>query len=131
MNSVSSRSFDQKSLAKTHLPPVRSDKKTATWAAAFVCVNVLLTLFAEVVATEFLLEFLDTASRVNEFLLAGEEWVTGPADFHVVQRVFLAIFPLYRVLAFDGRAGQETVVRSLVLEDDETVIVRVNFFFHG
>ena len=43
----------------------------------------LLGFAPEVLATEFLLEFLDTASRIDEFLLAGKERMAGTTDINV------------------------------------------------
>src|SRR5580698_1222243 len=70
--------------------------------------------FAGIGTGDFAAEALDPASRVDQLLLAGKEWVACGADFdhHV---------------ALVGRAGIELVATGALNVDD--VVPRVNTFF--
>lgn len=58
---------------------------------------------AEVLVT--LVEALNATSGVHDALLTGVERVASGADFHVVNRIGLAVFPLDGLVAGDGSAG--------------------------
>jgi hypothetical protein len=64
----------------------------------------------------FLLEALDAAGGVHEFLLAGEERMAARADFHAQH------------LAFDGRASLEGVATGAMHRDG--MIVGMNTGLH-
>lgn len=74
---------------------------------------VFICLF-EVVLTVFLLESFDAAGGVDEFLLAGVEWVTGRADF--------SVYLLCRA------AGLECTAAAAVNRNRS--VFRVYIFFH-
>lgn len=55
----------------------------------------------------FLLEFLDTAGRVNKHLLARKEGVGSGANLDLDNRVIFAIRPFDGLLGFKGGAAHE------------------------
>jgi hypothetical protein len=78
--------------------------------------------------TEFLAEFLNAASGVDDFVLTGEEWVRFSRHLDLDQRVFFAlVFNFFAGL--DGRTGDEFEVAGQIVEHDFAV-VWVNFWFH-
>src|SRR5690606_37742935 len=77
-----------------------------------------------------LLELVDAAAGVHDLVLAGVERVRGRRDVHLDQRVLVAIVPLDRLLAGEGRTGQEPEVRGHVLEHD-FVVIGMDIGLHG
>src|SRR5689334_8263739 len=77
-----------------------------------------------------LAELVDAAALIGHLLLAGEERVRMARDFHLDERIFLAVFPLDLLVARHHRAGQEREIARDVLEDDR-LIIRVRIGFHG
>src|SRR4029077_15457681 len=65
--------------------------------------------------TVLALEPLDTAGRVDQLLLSGEEWMAGRADLDVDGR--------------DGGAGLDDVAAGT--DDRRLVVPRMNAFLHG
>src|SRR5262245_40689413 len=66
-------------------------------------------------APVLLLEPLDAARRVDQLLLAGEEWVAGRADLQANVRL--------------GRSGLELVATRAA--HDHAVVLRVDCFLHN
>ena len=85
------------------------------WRAEFLAPRLLL-LGGGFFVGVFLLEALDAAGRVDEFLLAGEEGVAIGADFDADH------------FALVGGAGLERVPAGAVNQDG--MIVGMNAFFH-
>jgi hypothetical protein len=79
--------------------------------------------------TEFLTELLDAASRVDDFVLAREEWVrfSRHLDFH--QRVFFTVVGDF-FAGLDGRTGNEFEIARQVVENNFAVIW-MGIDFHG
>ena len=74
-------------------------------------------------------ELIDATSGVDEFLLAGEEWVRRAGDFQLHEGILLAI-------DFDGftscnsRASDESVIIRHIFENNFAVVGWMNIFFH-
>src|SRR5690606_14887887 len=77
-----------------------------------------------------LLELVDAAAGVHDLVLAGVERVRGRGDVDLDQRVLVAVLPLHRLLAGEGRTGQEPEVRSHVLEHD-WMVIGMDIGLHG
>ncbi len=88
--------------------------------------NVLIAKLLSV----FLLKLVDTAGCIHKLALAGEEWVRLVRDFHLYQRVLVAVFPLDSFLRAGSRLSEERLVARDVLENYCPVFCRMNSFFH-
>src|SRR5690606_11035090 len=77
-----------------------------------------------------LLELVDAAAGVRDLVLAGVARVRGRRDVDLVQRILAAVIPLDRLLAGEGRTGQEPEVRSHVLEHD-WMVIGMDIGLHG
>jgi len=65
-------------------------------------------LLLAIVATETLVEAVDSAGSVNKSVTAARvEGVAGRRDVENEERIFLAVFPLDRLISANSRAGQE------------------------
>src|SRR5690606_25919978 len=69
-----------------------------------------------------LAELVHAAAGVHQLLLARVERVRRRGDFDLDQRVLVAVLPLHRLLAGEGRAGEDLEVGGHVLEHDVTVL---------
>ena len=67
--------------------------------------------------TKFLLEFVDTACRIHQHVLAGKERVRGIGDLQLYQRVVIAIFPFSGFFRGGSRAAQESVAIAHVFKN--------------
>ena len=79
---------------------------------------------------EALLELLHPSGRIDESRLTGVERMRCTRNIEFEERVLFAIFPLDGIRGFHGRAGKECEFRVFVLEDNEAIIIRVDFLFH-
>ena len=70
---------------------VMETKKTATMSAAAFCNIAVVFFFFLFAVTITAQELINTTCGVNEFLLAGEEWVRRTCDFKLNQRISFAI----------------------------------------
>jgi hypothetical protein len=89
-----------------------------------------LRTLVETAVGKFLIELVDTASRVDKFHFAGKEWVGIAGYLQLHQRVFLAIFPGDVFLGCCAGARQEGIARGEILEYHQSIISRMNLFFH-
>jgi hypothetical protein len=85
-------------------------------------------LFREL--SEFLVELVDTTSRIHEFHLTGEKWVAVRGDLHFDQWVLVAVGPSSFFFCIGARAAKERIVGGNVLEYHKTIIFRMDTFFH-
>src|SRR3546814_2942286 len=74
---------------------------------------------ARVLLRVTLAELVDAAAGIHDLVLARVERVRGRRHVDLDQRVLVAVFPLDRLLAAKGRAGQELEIGSHVLERSE------------
>jgi hypothetical protein len=51
-------------------------------------------------------------------------------DLQLHEGIFISVFPLDGILGFHGGFAQERIVVGDVLENDETVILGMDFFLH-
>lgn len=79
---------------------------------------------------KLLVEFVDTARRVDKLHLTGKEGVRKAGDFQFYQRIFLAVFPDDRVFRRRARVREEGLVAGEVLKDNQAVIFRMNIVLH-
>ena len=79
---------------------------------------------------KFLVEFVDTAGRVNKFHFAGKKRVAERRDLHFYERVFIAVFPGDGFFRVDAGFAQESIVGRDVFEYNRAVAGRVDIFFH-
>ena len=77
-----------------------------------------------------LFEFVDTTCGIYQDILTGIERVAGIRDLHFYERIFVTIFPLDGFFGSSGRAAQEGVTITHVLENDQTVILGMDILFH-
>ena len=75
-------------------------------------------------------EAVNAARSIHDLLFARVEGMRLAGNFHLYQRIFLAIGPLNSFLGGDGGAGQEGEVGRDILKH-HFAILRVNVFFHG
>jgi hypothetical protein len=80
--------------------------------------------------SEFLVEFVNTASSIHELHFTGEEGVTVSRNFHFNQWILVAVFPSDFLFGINARAAQERVVGRDVLEHNEAITFWMNTFFH-
>src|SRR3546814_8553552 len=85
---------------------------------------------ARVLLRVTLAELVDAAAGIHDLVLARVERVRGRRHVDLDQRVLVAVFPLDRLLAAKGRAGQELEIGSHVLEHDFFVF-GVDVGLHG
>src|SRR5690606_20468865 len=76
-----------------------------------------------------LAELVDPAADIGRLLLARVERMRMAGDFHLDERVLLAVLPADRFLARHRRTGQEREIASDVLEHDRLVL-RMDIGFH-
>src|SRR3546814_18557454 len=67
---------------------------------------------ARVLLRVTLAELVDAAAGIHDLVLARVERVRGRRPVDLDQRVLVAVFPLDRLLAAKGRAGQELEIGS-------------------
>lgn len=89
-------------------------------------VSILLFLAASVAAHELIY----AACGINKLALTSVEGVRGAGDFEFYHGIGLA-FKLNGVVGLAGGAGKEHIAITHVLEDNGTVVLGVNAFFHG
>ena len=92
--------------------------------------RLLLGLFLLKELLVLVVELINATGSVNEFHLTSVERVRSAGDFELHERVFVAVFPLDGVLGVDGRARQEGHVIRHIFENNQSVILGVNVFFH-
>src|SRR5579885_1465799 len=83
-------------------------------------------LLAAVAATEL----VDATAGIDDLVLARVERMRVAGDFHLDDRVFLAVFPGDLVLARHRRTRQECEIRGDILEH-HVVVLRMDVGFHG
>src|SRR5690606_35748056 len=69
-----------------------------------------------------LAELVHAAAGVHQLLLTRVERVRRRGNLDLDQRVLVAVLPLHRLLAGEGRAGEDLEVGGHVLEHDVTVL---------
>ena len=77
----------------------------------------------------FFLEFLNTAGRIKEHLLSSKERMRRRANFHLDNRIILAISPLDHFLGVEGRTADEFEIARSIPKNHVSVF-RMNAFFH-
>ena len=77
------------------------------------------------------LEFVDTAGRVDQYVLPCEEGVRSVGDLQFDQGVFVAIFPFDRLPGLGGRFAQEGFAITHVFKNNEPVTFGVDILFHN
>ena len=93
----------------------------------------LYNLFAFLLLEELLVlavELVNATGAVDELHLTRVEGVRSAGDFKLHQRIFVAVFPLDGLLCVDGRARQKGHVIRHIFENNQSVILGVNVFFH-
>ena len=75
-------------------------------------------------------ELINTTGAVDELHLTRVEGVRGAGDFELHQGIFVAVFPLDGFLSVDGRARQEGHIVRHIFENNQSIILGVNVFFH-
>jgi len=78
-----------------------------------------------------LAEFVDATCCVHELCLARVEGVALVADFHLNERVFIAVFPLDCFFCLCSGFAQERIIVAHVLEYHQAVVVGMDAFFHS
>ena len=94
-----------------------------------VSLRLLLASFRRCCAAS--LELLDSAGGIHDLFLTSVERMTGARDIDVRKWVLLAVSPGVCLARFDGRTDQKTLVVRVILENDQTIIIWVNIFFHA
>jgi hypothetical protein len=77
-----------------------------------------------------LVELVDAAFVVEDASLSSEERVRLTGNFHSNQRIFIAVFPLDRVLCSNAGFSKDREVTGDVLENNRTVVIGMNIFLH-
>lgn len=82
----------------------RGETEVLTFSLGFALAFLLLA----VVAAKTLVEAVDSAGGVDKSVAAARvEGVAGRRDVENEERIFLAVFPLNRLISANSRAGQE------------------------
>ena len=79
---------------------------------------------------KFLVEFIDSPRCVNKLHLSGIERMRAARNFKLDQRIFIAIFPLDRIIRWSAWLWHKGIVAGEVLEDDCSVVLWMYFLFH-
>ena len=74
-------------------------------------------------------EPIHPSGSVHDFLLTGVERMRVAGDFHLNQRILLAVSPLDRILGGQRGAGQEGKIGGDVLKH-HLAVLGMNAFFH-
>lgn len=90
----------------------------------------LICLLREFGLGEFLVELINSASRIYKLHLTCKERVRLVRYFKFNQGVLVSIFPHDRILGRSARARQECLVTRKILEYYEAIIIRMNILFH-
>jgi hypothetical protein len=77
-----------------------------------------------------LVELVDTTFGVEVTGLTREERVRLAGNVDLDQGVFLTIFPFDVLFAVERRTGEELQITGDVLENDFTIVLWVNTWFH-
>src|SRR6185312_1410244 len=77
------------------------------------------------------LELIDTAGRVNQYVLPGKEGVRSVGNFQFDQGVFVAVFPFDGLPALSRRFAQEGFAITHVFKNNEPVALGVDILFHN
>jgi hypothetical protein len=76
------------------------------------------------------LEFINTSCGINKFHFSGIERMRCVGDLKLYQWVFKTIFPDDGFLGMNGRFGEKCILVRHILEDNQSVILRMNIFLH-
>src|SRR6185437_6935832 len=77
------------------------------------------------------LELVDTAGRVNQYVLPGKEGMRSVGNFQFDQGVFAAVFPLDGLPALSRRFAQKGFAITHVFKNNEPVTLGVDILFHN
>jgi hypothetical protein len=77
------------------------------------------------------LELVDTAGRVNQYILPGEERMRSVGNFQFDQGVIVAVFPFDGLPALSRRFAQKRFAITHVFKNNEPVTLGVDILFHN
>jgi len=80
---------------------------------------------------KFLVELVDTASRIHKFHFAREERMAEGRDFHFDQWILFAVFPGGFFTGVGAGTAQKCFIGGNIFEYHEAVVGRMDFFFHN
>ena len=104
-------------------------KKAAVAAFSSHCAESASSGGLGAAVAELLAEFLNTASGVDDLVLAGEERMRFSGNLDLHERIVLAL-EIDRVTGLNRGTGDEFEIAGQVVEND-FAIVWVNAFFHN
>ncbi len=81
--------------------------------------------------TKFLVEFVNTASRIYKLHFASEEGMAVSRNFHLHKGILFAVFPLNGFLRIGAGAAEESIVGGNVFEHHGAIALRMNIIFHS
>lgn len=87
-------------------------------------------LLGEFALCKLLVEFVNPSSSIDKLHLTGEERMRTVGDFQLDEWILLAIFPGNGVFRSSTAASQEGFIGGKILENDKTVILWMDIFFH-